>query len=163
MLFSIEKLAVEFVFRYERSCGRNPRPMKEGGCDISSDGRFIEVKGQKQVKPARPRQYWLILDHRCLRKLWQEKNYFVYLVYNLNPSRKLEGSRPELVIIPREELVKDLDPSWINTVDEIVSRARQGRLRFEPKWEIHLGRERLLSLRIQNIDYDRMFANLRGW
>lgn len=145
---SIEKKAIKFVMEYEKKQGKNPVDVSRDGVgyDIKSNSHLIEVKGQKSIDSSEPRQNWLIFNHRCLRILQQNpKEYFVYFVFNIQNEKSLEESKPRLIIIPGEEIIKNFDFSLIKPLDDIMNKTRKSILRFEPQWEIHLPKEKLMS------------------
>ncbi len=120
----VEQKAIKFVMDCERKKGRNPKIVMKAGCDIISSGRYIEVEGQSSNGTGNLKQDWFNFDHRCFEKMQKEKNYYVYVVYNIPV--KDEKIEPKLIKIPREDIISGLRGRWT--------------------WEIFLGRKKLKEL-----------------
>ena len=119
---SIEKKAVRVVIEYEKKKGRSPVDVsKQGkGYDIESEDMCIEVKGQSAKPDGRPKQNWLIFDNSCCKTMYKERDYYIYLVFNLSKDKPLEEDNPKLIIFNRDEILRSLRSGvshvvWSNT------------------------------------------------
>ena len=91
----IEKMAVEWVLKYEKKQGRRPKVVFGCGYDILSDKLKIEVKGRSKDK--RPH---ILFNENNINAIEKEKdeNYRLYVV--MNP-----GENPKLIIFSKSEIL----------------------------------------------------------
>lgn len=106
----VEDRAKDFVCEHERKEGRKPKKLppptwgKGEGYDIESSGRKIEVKGSSAS--------WqpFVKFNQYNVKAWKKnKNFWLYVVYNIG-----KGKKPELRILNRNKILKErkLDYGW---------------------------------------------------
>jgi hypothetical protein len=119
----IERKAIAVVMEYEGP-KRKPAEIKQGkGYDISSNGRFIEVKGTGKKKLG-----FVTFQPGCHRALEKKRRYFVYVVTNL------KAGRPELYVINR------------NNIKEHLKRKTTWEIRLPvkemQKWKRHLNHDK---------------------
>ena len=103
-----EQKAIEIVMRYERKQGRKPVDVstKGLGYDISSSGRYIEVKGKAQGDGI---PQWITLYKKVISKLGRKiMKYYIYIVYDL-PSKKRRKTKPKLMILPSHLVLSNLE------------------------------------------------------
>ena len=91
----IEKMAVEWVLKYEKKQGRHPKVVSGCGYDILSDKLKIEVKGRSKDK--RPH---VLFNENNINAIEKENdgNYHLYVV--MNP-----GENPKLIIFSKSEVL----------------------------------------------------------
>ena len=88
--------AVQLVMKYERKKGRKSNILKQGNrYDMESSGRKIEVKSSLSKK-------WDIeLNEYNLEAFEKEKNFYVYVVYNI-------AIKPRLIILDRDTINSEM-------------------------------------------------------
>jgi len=100
MTKKIEKRAMKYVIKYEKSQRRNPIDVSKTRCgyDIKSGKRYIEVKGQSSTKAE-----FIYLYKKTLMNLKDNiLNYYIYIVYDLK-------NKPKLKILPPNKIFGNLE------------------------------------------------------
>src|SRR3989344_4800712 len=95
----VEKKAVEWVIKYEKLRGRNPKNVSKEkehlGYDVLSENLKIEVKGRSKDK----RPFFLLNENniKCVEKT-DDENYRLYVI--MNPEEN-----PKLIIFSRKDIM----------------------------------------------------------
>jgi|SRR3989344_1892254 len=97
---TIERKAINFVIKYERAKKRYPEDVSKKLCgyDVKSKGRYIEVKGFKNVR------YPVLSLHKSLKRQLRNKihRYHIYIVYNIDNSPRLKILKPDIIAVNLE-------------------------------------------------------------
>ena len=104
----VERIAILSTLQYEKLKGRNPverdASAEKVGWDVDSSGRKIEVKGTSKASG-----YNLILSKNEQRALFNEKDYYIYIVMNAL-------SKPLLSVISGKNLLESKDSEDVQLV-----------------------------------------------
>ncbi len=102
MAHNTEKTAINFVMKYEKSEGRNPKIVsgtRGKHWDIESGKRLIEVKG---LCAGRQFDFWLTDSLFEFDKLTRSK-YYIYIVHDIGIRKQ-----PKLKILYPDKIFKNL-------------------------------------------------------
>ena len=95
----IEKIAIDFVIKYEKKQGRQAKRIPQGkGYDVLSKNRKIEVKGKSHEKPILAN-----LNSHNVKAAINEKNWYLYVVYNIK-NFNLKKGKIKLMIFNKSEI-----------------------------------------------------------